>query len=152
MSILITEYEETANYVGKLKKFEEETLTTPFKKGMWSIREIVGHIYYWDRFQLRKMLPNMTHGADLLPFPDHDQHNEEAIKFLQGKSAKEIIDMFIEKRKEFIEEITTIDKGSKFTIGGSKRQFTADSFLKIFIKHDKHHIKQIEGFLEYHLG
>ncbi|WP_077596128.1 DinB family protein [Oceanobacillus kimchii] len=148
MSILITEYEETANNVARLKQYDEETLTTPIKKGKWSIREIVGHIYYWDRFHLIKMLPNMTHGADLPPFPDHDQHNEEALEFLQDKSAKEIMDMFIEKRKEFIEEITTIDKGSKFTIGGSKRQFTTDSFLKIFIKHDKHHIKQIEGFLE----
>lgn len=152
MTQRITDYEKTAIYVEQLKIFKEEKLITPIIKGKWSIREIVGHIYYWDCFLLKEMLPNMNHGADLPAFPDHDLHNEEAIEYLYGKSAKEIIDMFVEKRTEFMKEITSIDNGSKFTIGGSKRQFTADSFLKIFINHDKHHIKQMEGFLKHHIG
>jgi len=33
-----------------LKEYSEEVLNEPISEGKWSIRESVGHLLYWDKF------------------------------------------------------------------------------------------------------
>jgi uncharacterized damage-inducible protein DinB len=136
-------FEKTIDDVLNLKEISEAKLLEPISEGKWSIREIVGHLYYWDKFNLEKMVPFMAEGVDLPKFPDHDQHNEEAMSFLKDYSIESIIDNFIVTRKELNERISRLEGDVRFTIGGGKRQFSGESFIKIFIKHDDHHLKQI---------
>ncbi|MCT1902425.1 DinB family protein [Oceanobacillus sojae] len=150
MSKVFTEYEKTINEVSKLKEADEQSLVTPIKKNAWSIREIIGHMYYWDDYNLHNMVSQMHHGVNLPAFPDHDAQNEEAIQSLEGQSVYQIIDLFIERREEFLDAARKVDKQDRFTIGDGKRAFSAESFVKIFVKHDAHHLKQIENFLAAH--
>ncbi|CEI81976.1 hypothetical protein J18TS1_16140 [Oceanobacillus oncorhynchi subsp. incaldanensis] len=147
MSNVFTAYESTIAAVSELKKVEEQTLNTPIKEDAWSIREIIGHMYYWDDYNLHNMVSQMQQGANLPAFPDHDTQNEKAIQSLEGKTVDEIIELFMERRKQLLEKIRTVDKNDRFTIGSGKRKFSAESFLKIFTKHDEHHLKQIKDFL-----
>ncbi|WP_373277925.1 DinB family protein [Amphibacillus sediminis] len=55
----------------------EASLCQPIKEGKWSVIQIVGHLYYWDKFNLEQMIPYMDEGVDLPEFPDQDQHNQK---------------------------------------------------------------------------
>lgn len=147
MKKILMEFEETIDAIKKLKDVQESKLNEPISKGKWSIREIVGHLYYWDKYNLEKMVPIMANGVNLPQFPNHDQHNKEAILYLRDKTVESIIDAFIETRKELIDSISEIEEDVRFTIGKGKRQFSGESFIKIFLKHDIHHLQQINGKL-----
>ncbi|MFC4403829.1 DinB family protein [Gracilibacillus xinjiangensis] len=143
MNKTFNQFSKTIDEVLKLKETSRTKLCEAIREGKWSIREIVGHLYYWDKFNLEKMVPLMVQDADLPKFPDHDQHNEEAVTFLKDYSVETIIDNFVVTRKELTERISSLDGDVRFTIGGGKRKFSGESFVKIFIKHDAHHLKQI---------
>ncbi|GEN86224.1 DinB family protein [Oceanobacillus sojae] len=147
MSKVFTEYRKTIDEVSKLKEADEQILITPVKENAWSIREIIGHMYYWDDYNLQNMVSQMHHRANLPAFPDHDAQNEKAIQSLEGQSVYQIVDLFIKRREEFLDAVKKVDKQDRFTIGTGKRAFSAESFVKIFVKHDAHHLKQIENFL-----
>ncbi|MEI3606571.1 DinB family protein [Pseudogracilibacillus sp. SE30717A] len=147
MKKILMEFEETIDAIKKLKDVQESKLNEPISKGKWSIREIVGHLYYWDKYNLEKMVPIMANGVNLPQFSNHDQHNKEAILYLRDKTVESIIDAFIETRKELIDSISEIEEDVRFTIGKGKRQFSGESFIKIFLKHDIHHLQQINGKL-----
>ncbi|MBC5636501.1 DinB family protein [Ornithinibacillus sp. BX22] len=142
------QFEETITEVLALKDQKDSFLTNPISEGKWSIREIIGHLYYWDKFNLEEMVPHMAQAAKLREFPDHDTHNEEAISYLTGQSVESIIDLFVATRKQLTKSMLDIGEEVKFTIGKGKRQFTTESFTKIFLKHDVHHLKQINEKLQ----
>lgn len=104
-------------------------------------------MYYWDKVNLEKMVPKMAQGADLPNFSNHDTQNKEAMKYIADFSDEEVVDNFIAARKDICASLSNIDENVRFTIGGKKRQFSVDSFVKIFIKHDIHHLKQINDKL-----
>ena len=85
----------------------------------------------------------MVSGANLPQFPDHGQYNKESILSLTDNSVEYIIDAFIETRKELIENISKVEEDVRFTIGKGKRQFSSESFIKMFLEHDIHHLQQI---------
>jgi uncharacterized damage-inducible protein DinB len=145
---VLKQFEDTLDDIRKLKDVKESQLKEPISIGKWSIREIIGHLYYWDKYNLEKMVPVMTNGANLPQFPNHDQHNEEAISYLIDYSVEAIIDAFIETRKELIESISKVGEDVRFTIGNGKRKFSGESFIKIFVKHDIHHFQQINEKLD----
>lgn len=129
--------------VRSLEHKPEHILKDPIEEGKWSIREIVGHLTYWDSFNLHVMVPHMKDEGDLPPFPDHDAQNEKAMEAIEGVPAASVMQQFIATRKELIAAMNEIDDQVRFTIGGGKRGFSRDSFITIFVKHDKHHEKQI---------
>lgn len=148
MNNTLNQFEKMVDPILALKEIAEEKRSEPIKEGKWSIIQVVGHLYYWDKFNLEVMVPKMAEGADLPQFPDHDQHNEEAMSFIEGFSAESLMDIFVQTRKELNEELSKVGKDVRFTIGGGKRKFSGESFVKIFIKHDGHHLKQIQEKLQ----
>ncbi|GAE33667.1 DinB family protein [Halalkalibacter akibai] len=143
MNKSLSQFEKMTESILELKNVSEKSLYEPIKQGKWSIIQIVQHLYYWDKFNLEKMVPHFGEGNNLPPFPDHEQHNKEAMSYVKDYSASSIIDHFVLTRKRLCEEISKVDKGVRFTIGEGKRKFSGESFVKIFIKHDAHHLKQI---------
>jgi len=137
-------YGQTAEEILKYKEFGEQRLLEPISEGKWSVKEIIGHLYYWDKFILGNHVPYMNEGTNLNAFPNHDLHNREAIEFISVfTTTGSLIDEFVLNRRLLIESISGIDSNAKFTIGSGKRQFTVDKYLKIFIDHDIHHLKQM---------
>lgn len=147
MNKTIKQFGELIDQCKTYKALDEKVLTTPVNEGGLSIREIIGHLYGWDKYNLMYMVPNMRHGADLPAFPNHDDQNESVLDGLKDKSVYEIIDLFLESRNELIQMISCVNPENRFTIGGKKRAFSAESFLKIFVKHDVHHDKQMKQYL-----
>lgn len=143
MNKTLNQFEKTTEDISRLKDVQSSQLLDPINEGKWSIREIVGHLYYWDKYNLEKMVPKMTDGANLPQFPNHDEHNEEAISYIKDHSVEFIINAFIVTRTELIESILKVGEDTRFTIGEGKRQFSGESFIKIFLKHDMHHLQQI---------
>lgn len=143
MNKTLDQFEKTINAISNLKDVQSSLLLEPISKGKWSIREIVGHLYYWDKYNLEKMVPLMENGAKLPEYPDDDKYNEEAIFYLKNYSVEAIIDLFIETRKELIEITSKVGEDVRFTIGNGKREFSAEHIINIFLKHDIHHLQQI---------
>ena len=148
MDKTIRQFEEIIDTIVELRDVSEARLCEPIKDGKWSIIQIVGHLYYWDKFNLEQMVPKMADDVNLPKFPDHDQHNKEAMTFIEDHSVKSIIESFILTRKELIDNASRLDKDIRFTIGNGKRKYSVESFIKIFMKHDAHHLKQITEKLQ----
>ncbi|WP_338551446.1 DinB family protein [Paenibacillus sp. KS-LC4] len=146
----IISYQETTKEIAMLKEKEEYKMLDPIKEGKWSIREIIGHLYYWDKFILEQHIPFMAQGANLIAFPDHDIHNNEGIQYISSfKSVVALIDEFVFTRSQLIEAIDSIKNDIRFTIGSGKRQFTLESYIRIFSEHDIHHLEQIRNKLSH---
>lgn len=143
MNKTLNQFSKTMEEILILKEVEESKLKEPIRSGKWSIREIIGHLYYWDKFNLEEMVPKMSDGVRLPEFPDHDLHNEEGIHYLRDRSVGNIIDLFVETRRQLVESLAAIPEDTRFFIGKGKRQYSRESFTTIFLKHDKHHVKQI---------
>ncbi|WP_010650351.1 DinB family protein [Oceanobacillus massiliensis] len=138
----------TEEFLG-LKSCSVKVLTEPISEGKWAIREIVGHLFYWDKFNLDKMIPLMADGAVLPPFPNHDLHNEEAVAYLtKYEKVSEIIDDFVKKRKQLVKELKELDNGIQFQIENEPNLFSAEKFAELFLEHDIHHLNQIKKKLE----
>ncbi|WP_413377544.1 DinB family protein [Alkalihalobacillus sp. 1P02AB] len=147
MNKIITQFELMLDEMDPLNSVEENKLTEPVEAGKWSISEIIAHLYGWDKYNLEIMVPKMTAQNNLPAFPEHDPFNEKTLQSVEGKSAFEIIHMFVQTRKQLVAALSEVDKEIRFTIGTGKRAFSAESFTKIFVKHDAHHLTQIKGKL-----
>ncbi|WP_253905510.1 DinB family protein [Bacillus sp. THAF10] len=142
----IKQYEKTIDRIIEIKEATHEKWNNAIAEGKWSIMQIVGHIYYWDKYILEIVIPQLQDGADLPPFPDHDLYNEEAMNFIRDFSNEHLVNAFVKTRKDLVEELSKIDQDVRFTINGSKRRYSTDSFIRMFLEHDEHHLKQIQEF------
>ncbi|CAG7609884.1 hypothetical protein PAESOLCIP111_01216 [Paenibacillus solanacearum] len=141
----VLNYGNTIEQLSRFKGLHEHRFLEPINEGKWSVKEIIGHLFYWDKFILEKHVPFMHQGAVLISFPDHDEHNSEAIQYIRAFSTtRSLIDEFVEKRRQLIDKMSGIDIDVEFTIGSGKRQFTMEKYVNIFIEHDNHHLKQIK--------
>jgi len=148
-NLSLKNYEKNRNYFLSLHTLPEEKLMKDTEQNKWSIREIIGHIYYWDKFLLDVMVPEMFEGAALPEFPDHDTYNEKAMKHItEFTSTNELLNEFALTRESLLHKIKAIPADTAFTIGKGKRTFSPETFMAMFVEHDDHHIKQIEVFLK----
>lgn len=146
----VMSYKETTKEMAMLKEIEAPKMLDPIQEGKWSIKEIIGHLHYWDKFILEQHIPFMKQGASLIAFPDHDSHNNEGMQYISRfDSVYSLIDEFIHTRNQLLEAIDHIESDTRFTIGKGKRQFTIDSYISIFSKHDLHHLDQIRNKLSH---
>ncbi len=127
----------------------ETELIKPVSKGKWSIKEIIGHIYFWDLFLLENMVPEMKDNGVLPDFPDHDSYNEKAMESIKSfKDTNSLIEAFVITRNKLMDKMESLDQEVTFTIGKNKRNYTPESFLRMFVEHDMHHIKQIKSLAD----
>jgi uncharacterized damage-inducible protein DinB len=139
---LFVDYENAIPEVLKLKEIPDSSLLKPIQEGKWSVRDIIGHLFYWDKFILDHLVPHITNNAILHSLPDPKLLNQEAIKYIERyNSVISLIDEFSQTRKQVIEKMSCIENNIKFTIGTNN--FSKDSFITIFTEHDAHHLKQI---------
>ncbi|MFD2831350.1 DinB family protein [Corticicoccus populi] len=143
MNKTLTRYLDTTEYISKLREIPETELNEPIKPDKWSIKQIVFHMYYWDRLILNDCVPAMSE-SKLPAFPDHDMHNKKGMSHINDFSTGEVLDIFIDMRQAVCDALLEIDDDTRFTIGSGKRRFSRDSFVKMFIEHDRHHLEQID--------
>lgn len=145
-------YERFTEIIGQvevLKNIERIKWNQPISDGKWSIREIMGHLYFWDKFILETMLPKISDGAHLPKFPDNNMYNQKAIKYIEQYNQHEsIINEFIQTRRELADGLNAIPNEARFTITADSSIYSIDSFVRMFIEHDAHHLKQINSYLQ----
>ncbi|QPC46970.1 DinB family protein [Mangrovibacillus cuniculi] len=141
---LLHKYQDNAEKFSVFKKFSNSNLTTPIAKDKWSPIQIIGHILYWDIFTLEKMIPLMKNGATLPAFPDHGQHNHEAMKYIERfVDVDEIINEFVSTRNLLVNEFENLDRSITFIIENEPGPYTLERYIKIFLDHDIYHLNQI---------
>ncbi|WP_027964118.1 DinB family protein [Halalkalibacillus halophilus] len=148
MSEIITQFEQTADDILALKGHTEAALTEPIAEGKWSAREIIAHMQYWDQYNLEHIVPHMKQGKELPSFPDHDAQNEEAILFIKDDSMEALFEKFVTTRRDLVEHLRAVDPEVTFTFGKGKREINRDTFTEIFVKHDQHHLEQMQTKLD----
>jgi len=145
----ISDYKQTINKIVELKTLSEVVFRIPIKEGKWSIREIIGHLFYWDKFILEKHLPHMNDGARLIAFPDLDTYNQEAIQYISRfKNTAALIDEFKRTRQTLLKEIEKKDKTIQFTVDADIGIYTIERYMDIFADHDQHHLNQINELVK----
>ncbi|NMO95332.1 DinB family protein [Paenibacillus lemnae] len=116
--------------------------------GAWSVRDVISHLTNWDRYSLDVMVPLMEDGARLPEWVDHDKHNQIAVKkaaeYVNADSLKQD---FRDTRLELVKALMNLNPELRFTIGKGKRTYSIDSYTKIFVHHDEHHMKQIQEIM-----
>ncbi|WEG10901.1 DinB family protein [Pullulanibacillus sp. KACC 23026] len=128
-----------------LKEMPERFLTDPIGEGKWSIREIIGHLYFGDLYNLEEMVPLMADGVSLPPFPNHNEHNEKAISYIKRfETVSDLLGTFAQTRQLLIQALEKVGKEAQFEIENEPGQYTVESFVDLFAKHDAHHLKQIQ--------
>lgn len=144
---VLKEFSDFLLWVENLKETAQDLWLKPVSAGKWSLREILTHIMYWDKNSLEMMVPNMSEGAQLF-FVDIEQHNQEAAGLAQSYNSLDVlIDDLIMTRKQLLGLLEEkYNDATNFTI--DNENYTYKKFVEIFIHHDEHHKKQMEGLLE----
>ncbi|KPB06703.1 hypothetical protein AAV98_00660 [Bacillus sp. CHD6a] len=128
---------------------DETVLIKPISTGKWSIKEIIGHIYFWDLFLLENMVPEMKDNSVLPDFPDHDTYNQKAIESIESfRDSHSLLEEFVITRNKLMDKMESLDQEVTFTIGKNKRNYTPESFLRMFVEHDMHHMEQIKSLTD----
>lgn len=145
----LQEFAEFIHELEPLKEVSEHVWNTPIAPEKWTLKELVCHLWHWDKNILEVMLPDMKSGGELPAFVDIEQHNqlarEKAKTFPDGSS---VLQEFTRIRKDLAEQAVALyDPAMRFTVGGGKQKYSIDSFIRIFVHHDRHHKKQIVDFL-----
>lgn len=143
----LKELEGFADWLESLILLDEELWLKPIGEGKWSIREILTHIMFWDRYNMEEMLPNMAEGASLT-FVDIETHNKKAEKYAKEyTSLQTLIADAAESRKKFVAMLEEkYEPSMTFFLDGQESGI--EDFIGIFTHHDAHHKKQVDAFLK----
>jgi DinB superfamily len=143
---IIDHHESFKVWLKELELINEEEWLQPLEYGKWSIAANISHIIKWDQYSLREILPYVSEGAELSPFPDFQHFNGEAEEYAHYViNQEDLIDEGIKTRDEMIRYVKSLsenDFGQAFKVGD--QSFTLEELFEDFIGHDKHHQEQIE--------
>lgn len=136
-------------FLEEVKLREEDSIFfSPISEGKWSSAAIVAHLLLWDQYIQNSRLPFMLAGDTLATGQvDVQAINNDAQNFAHsGISKEELIDQFINNRKNLLEELEKVDLHTVFTIG--EHSLTLEKYLVGMVEHDEHHMKQIKDVYE----
>lgn len=147
---LLTEIEQLQQFSDWINEqaimISDEKWFSPIQAEKWSIHEIVGHLFFWDRYTIEEMAPKMTSGLDLY-FIDVQELNDKSQLFSDEiKTKAEMLKKFIENRATLIEYFTE-HADEELTFSLHDHPYSQAKYLHIFTKHDQEHRIQIEEYL-----
>lgn len=118
--------------------------STPIAEGKWTIHDVVSHIMLWDKYFYESTIePIVSDKAITLELIDFDVFNQNAITYGKTKTKEELIESTTKYRSMIVECISSLDE-AKYSKKYVEGRFFLESYLKDFISHDQHHMKQIE--------
>lgn len=120
----------------------------PVETGKSTIHDIVSHIMLWDDYFLENAIKPISINEPLtLKHLDYDQFNHDAMMYGRKLSKNELIQRTIEYRNRILQEISDFseDKFTREYVDGDGNPFSVEYYVKDFVSHDLHHMKQIEN-------
>jgi hypothetical protein len=98
----------------------------------------------WDKYFFEAAIdPILNNNPLTLEHLDYDSFNKEAIEYGRTKTKDELIHLTVQYRNLILESIESLSD-EKFTREYVYGKFTFMSYLKDFVEHDQHHMRQIE--------
>lgn len=130
-----------------LTRIEDLDWSKPLEEGKWNLHEVVSHMYGWDEYFLEAaILPISADRPLTLQHLDFDAFNAEAVAKGRAMTKEELIQRSRQVRLSIIEEIGShdADKFDREYTDAEGKPFAVSVYLKDFLWHDRHHMKQIE--------
>ncbi|MFC7370173.1 DinB family protein [Fictibacillus iocasae] len=132
----------------------DETWNMPIEAGKWSIREVAGHMLYWDLYLNREGLPAILNSQGIV-FPNHDEYNAQSVHYIDGKSKSEIVNEAAEQRDRLLTSLESLSEDRwmiPISINGvltdnSGNPYTLNGLMLEFVGHDRHHVSQIKAMV-----
>lgn len=129
-----------------LKEIEEAVWTKPIDSGKWCIRDIISHIYLWDKYFYEKAIDPIRNGQPIrvesIPF---DEFNRNAVEQGSKLTQLEMITLTIEMRSAIVSALEAVTETMYIQAFG---EFTIESYIVDFVEHDRHHMQQIHNLLK----
>lgn len=136
--------EEFKAWIGFISEISEMDWQITIAEGKWSVKDVVSHILLWDQYFFEAAInPILNNNPLTLTHLDFDKFNRDAIEYGKTKTKEELIKLTIQYRNMILESIESFED-EKFSKEYADGKFTLVSYLKDFIWHDQHHIRQIE--------
>lgn len=137
-------------FVRSLDRVSDEIWYKPLGEGKWSIHDIIVHIMKWDEYFNQVTFPILRDGksSDLRENPDYMAFNERSVLYGKGKTREEIVEETLRNRQRMVGSLDTLGEHQFSTVYPDESEFTLGSYLnRFFISHDRHHMEQIQDFL-----
>lgn len=116
----------------------------PLQEGKWTIHDVVCHIMLWDQYFYERMIqPIASDHPITVEHIDFDAFNAQAVAYGKDKTKDELIVLTVQSRNAILNCIRELDE-TVYANTYAEGQFTFESYLKDFIWHDQHHMKQIQ--------
>jgi len=147
MDELLARYEEWNDFLIRIR---DEDWNVPLGEGKWSIHDVVSHILFWDRYFRETAVERIAKGLDpTWNELDFDRFNREAAEKGRRLSKEELIEQTRKCRKAILDTIRSMDevRRSGTYTDADGEAFDLEAYLKEFVDHDRHHMRQIEEVL-----
>lgn len=135
--------------VSSYANYADEMMIVPIALNKRSPYEIIAHLMLWDSFVLKKRLPQILHGYQLEEKVDEAALIEKVQNYTRKNTPSEVFQHFIEVRKILVNQVEHLSEEEwyeEFIVRGTTMNLF--SYIGELIKHDQHHLKQIELFLK----
>ncbi|MFS0865029.1 DinB family protein [Fredinandcohnia sp. 179-A 10B2 NHS] len=141
--------QELLNWAESLKDVPDDIWFKSFNEGSWGTADVISHFISWDRFVLENRLYPLLKRES---FPevqvDIEEINQKASKYARSGITKEdLLDELISIRQEVIAAISELPETEFHQLLPGKSITLLDYFFGL-IKHDEHHIQQINTFIQ----
>ena len=139
---LVLAVEDAASRLGTLSEAEASLKTQP---GVWSIKEIVGHLIdsAANNHQRFVRAPQLA----ILEFPGYEQDRWVAVQGYQQRPWLELVDFWVRYNHQLAETIRRVPEASlEVTCRiGAGEPVTLGFLIQDYVAHLRHHLKQIDA-------
>lgn len=136
-------------FMHRLKSLDEVILRKPIGEGKWSVIEIIGHFYPWDKFILQHRIPYLFTYNSLPKSPSVDDLNEQSSLLSRTETIEETFEKCIKIRKELLMQLSQIPESDwLLQLQINQSNLSLYEYLKGLMEHDVHHVNQIKSYLK----
>jgi Mycothiol maleylpyruvate isomerase N-terminal domain. len=144
MHDLLKQFEEWNDFVLRMK---DADWNVPLGEGKWSVHDVVSHIMFWDKYFFEEAIERISNGRQLtLKHLVFDEFNREAAKKGKDLPKEQLIELTLKYRNAILDTIKSMteDQRSQTYKDADGNDFSVATYLRDFIWHDRHHMRQIE--------
>ncbi|KZE37738.1 hypothetical protein AV656_09395 [Bhargavaea cecembensis] len=145
-----------SEWLGEISTVEPSILEERVKEGKWSASEIIAHILKWDEHLTNRVIPAVLDGKGM-EFPQFGPFNDRAAAYARTVSPGALIEEAQDTRNQLISRllelpekvlVRPVSSNGETHCPHTGQPYTLIYIIGDFIYHDRHHRKQVDGFLE----
>ncbi|MCI3922592.1 DinB family protein [Paenibacillus sp. TRM 82003] len=142
---LLERFGSWADEVRKLSVAPEDVWSKP-ATAAWTVKDVVVHVMAWDRYFYEEAVRGVAVGGPITAkHLDYDVFNAASVAQGRELSIEEVVRETIAIRERILETLKGVPEAmyDERWPDGDGNSFAIRQYLKDFIWHDEHHLKQI---------